>query len=46
VIWPQGNRAASIAMFVLGLIILIRFSWRVGYQIRHARPEFYLKPYI
>lgn len=46
VVWPQGNRAASIAMFLLGVIILIRFFLRVGYQIRHARPEFYLKPYI
>jgi len=45
-VWPQGNRAASIAMFLLGVAILIRFSLRVGYQIRHARPEFYLKPYI
>ncbi len=44
--WPQGNRAASIAMFLLGVAILIRFSLRVGYQIRHARPELYLKPYI
>jgi len=45
-VWPQGNRAASIAMFLLGVAILIRFSIRVGYQIRHARPELYLKPYI
>jgi len=46
VIWPQGNRIASFVMFLLGVAILVRFSLRVGYQIRHARPEFYLKPYI
>lgn len=46
VVWPQGNRVASVAMFLLGVLILIRFFMRVGYQIRHARPEFYWKPYI
>jgi len=46
VIWPQGNRAASIAMFLLGVAILIFFFKRVSFQIRHARPELYLKPYI
>jgi NADH-quinone oxidoreductase subunit H len=46
VIWPQGNRPASIAMFLLGVAILIFFFKRVSFQIRHARPELYLKPYI
>jgi hypothetical protein len=46
VIWPQGNRPASIVMFLLGVAILIVFFKRVGFQIRHARPELYLKPYI
>jgi NADH-quinone oxidoreductase subunit H len=46
VIWPQRNRPASIAMFLLGVAILIFFFKRVSFQIRHARPELYLKPYI
>ncbi len=46
VVWPHGNRAGSVAMFVVGLLILAVFFKRVNYQIRHARPEIYLKPYI
>lgn len=46
VIWPQGNRLASAAMFFAGLVILGLFFKRVSFQIRHARPELYLKPYI
>jgi NADH-quinone oxidoreductase subunit H len=46
VVWPQGNRPLSIAMFALGLLILAFFFIRVRYQIRHARPELYLKPHI
>ncbi|HEY3305217.1 MAG TPA: NADH-quinone oxidoreductase subunit NuoH [Candidatus Binatia bacterium] len=46
VVWPQGNRWASVAMFVIGTAILALFAKRVGYQIRHSRPELYLKPYI
>jgi NADH-quinone oxidoreductase subunit H len=46
VIWPQGNRPLSIAMFGVGLLILAFFFIRVTYQIRHAHPELYLKPYI
>jgi NADH-quinone oxidoreductase subunit H len=46
VIWPQGNRSASIVMFLFGVAVLVRFFMRVSFQIRHARPEFYLKPYI
>jgi NADH-quinone oxidoreductase subunit H len=45
-IWPQGNRPVSMLMFVVGLVILGFFFKRVGYQIRHARPVLYLKPYI
>ena len=45
-IWPQGNRPVSMAMFLLGVVILAMFSKRVGYQIRHARPVLYLRPYI
>ncbi|MGH7835896.1 MAG: NADH-quinone oxidoreductase subunit NuoH [Candidatus Binatia bacterium] len=46
VIWPQGNSALSIAMFGVGLLILVFFFIRVSYQIRHAHPELYLKPHI
>ena len=46
VVWPHGNRWASIAMFIIGVIILGLFGKRVGFQIRHSRPTLYLKPYI
>jgi NADH-quinone oxidoreductase subunit H len=46
VVWPQGNRALSIAMFGVGLLILVFFFIRVTYQIRHAHPELYLKLHI
>jgi hypothetical protein len=46
VIWPQGNRLLSFGMFLIGLLVLILFFIRVNYQIRHARPTLYLKPYI
>jgi NADH-quinone oxidoreductase subunit H len=45
-IWPQGNRAISMSMFVLGLAILLLFLVRVSYQIRHSRPALYFRPYI
>src|SRR5262245_100651 len=45
-IWPQGNRIISGAMFVLGLVILARFFSRVNFQIQKARPTLYLKPHI
>jgi NADH-quinone oxidoreductase subunit H len=45
-IWPQGNRIVSALMFFIGLAILGLFFSRVRFQIRHARPELYLKPYI
>ncbi|MBI2997528.1 MAG: NADH-quinone oxidoreductase subunit NuoH [Deltaproteobacteria bacterium] len=46
VIWPQGNWLASFFMFLIGLGILGLFLKRVSFQIRHARPVLYLKPYI
>lgn len=46
VIWPQGNRMMSMGMFLFGLVILGLFTKRVTFQIRHARPELYFKPYI
>lgn len=46
VVWPQGNRIASFAMFLIGLAIVGLFFRRVRFQIRHARPVLYWKPYI
>jgi NADH-quinone oxidoreductase subunit H len=46
VVWPHGNRVISMAMFVIGVAIMALFFERVSFQIRHARPELYLKPYI
>jgi NADH-quinone oxidoreductase subunit H len=43
---PQGNRWASIGMFVFGVVVLVLFARRVGYQIRHSKPTLYLRPYI
>jgi NADH-quinone oxidoreductase subunit H len=44
--FPNGNQIFSVAMFVLGLLILAYFFKRVVFQIRHARPELYFKPHI
>jgi len=44
--FPKGNQIFSVAMFVLGLIILAYFCKRVVFQIRQARPELYFKPHI
>ncbi|TAK08596.1 NADH-quinone oxidoreductase subunit NuoH [bacterium] len=46
VVFPKGNRVASVGMFLIGLVILGLFFKRVNFQIRHARPELYFKPYI
>lgn len=46
VIWPRGNPAMSFVMFLVGVAILALFFRRVAFQIRHARPELYFKPYI
>ena len=43
---PQGSRPFSIGMFVIGVAIMALFFKRVIFQIRHARPELYFKPYI
>lgn len=45
-VWPQGNQPVRVVMFLMGLAILALFLGRVNYQIRHARPTLYLKPYI
>jgi NADH-quinone oxidoreductase subunit H len=44
--FPQGSEIFSIAMFVIGLLILAYFFKRVVYQIRSAQPELYFKPHI
>ena len=44
--FPKGNQIFSVAMFVLGLLIVVYFFKRVVFQIRHARPELYFKPHI
>ncbi len=44
--FPKGNQIFSVAMFVLGLLILAYFFKRVVFQIRNARPELYFKPHI
>ena len=46
VLFPRGNRLTSVGMFLVGVAILLQFGKRVSYQIRHARPELYWKPYI
>ena len=46
VLWPSGTRWVSVLMFLVGMAILGRFFWRVRYQIRYAKPELYLKPFI
>jgi NADH-quinone oxidoreductase subunit H len=40
------QRIISAAMFGLGVALVIIFFLRVGFQIRHAKPELYLKPHI
>jgi membrane protein implicated in regulation of membrane protease activity len=46
VVFPHGNRWASFAMFALGVFIMVLFVRRLRYQIRNAKPELYLRPYI
>lgn len=45
-VWPQGNQLVKVVMFLLGVAVLALFLGRVNYQIRHARPTLYWKPYI
>lgn len=44
ILWPEGNRWASVIMFLFGLAVLGRFFWRVRFQIRHTRSDLYLNP--
>ena len=44
--FPKGNQIFSVALFVLGLLIVAYFFKRVVFQIRQARPELYFKPHI
>jgi NADH-quinone oxidoreductase subunit H len=45
-VWPKGNPVGSMLMFGIGVFLILLFFWRVSYQLRHARPVLYLKPYI
>jgi len=44
--WPQGNWIISFLLFLFSVGILGIFFRRVRFQLRHARPELYLKPFI
>ncbi len=37
VLWPGGNVVAEYTMFLLGLVILGYFFWRVAFHLRRAR---------
>ncbi len=45
-IWPKGNQIISMALFLFGLGVLGLFARRVRFQLRHAKPELYLNPFI
>jgi NADH-quinone oxidoreductase subunit H len=45
-IWPKGNQIISMVLFIFGLGILGLFVRRVRFQLRHARPDLYLNPFI
>jgi len=44
--WPQGNQIISVLLFLFSVGIVVLFFRRVRFQLRHARPELYLKPFI
>ena len=44
--WPQGNQIISVLLFLFSVGILGLFFRRVKFQLRHSRPELYLKPFI
>ena len=46
VVWPDGNRWISYAMFAFTLGIIVLFFSRVVFHIRRARPELYFNPAI
>ena len=45
-IWPNGNQIISVALFIFGLGIMGLFVRRVRFQLRHSKPDLYLKPFI
>jgi NADH-quinone oxidoreductase subunit H len=45
-IWPKGNQIISMALFLFGLGVLGLFARRVRFQLRHAKPDLYLNPFI
>lgn len=46
VVWPDGNAVLTLATLAVSAFVALYFVWRVAYQIRHARPALYLKPYV
>ena len=46
VVWPDGNRWISYAMFALTIGIIVLFFRRVVFHLRRARPELYFNPAI
>ena len=46
VVWPDGNRWISYAMFAFTIGIIVLFFRRVVFHIRRARPELYFNPAI
>ncbi len=46
VIWPEGNPTLNTVTLGFSCLVIVYFMWRVVYQIIHARPELYLKPYV
>ena len=44
--WPQGNQIISVLLFLFSVGIVVLFFRRVRFQLRHARAELYLKPFI
>jgi len=45
-IWPKGNQIISMALFLFGLGVLGLFARRVRFQLRHAKADLYLNPFI
>jgi NADH-quinone oxidoreductase subunit H len=45
-IWPRGNQIISMVLFLFGMGILVLFARRVRFQLRHAKSELYLNPFI
>ncbi len=46
VLWPEGNTALTVVTLAFSGLVVLYFFWRVVFQILHARPTLYLKPYV